>query len=161
MRLILAHAGRGFNMHHTVQAIANRSLAGLQNLYFDTAAVTESGALEAILRSEDFGPQRLLYGSDFPVSHARGRCVGIGDSFLWILPKLSSMKAEYSEKGTVEAALVGLEALRALKMACDNVGLRRTDIEDIFFRNAEDRLYHIPPEGQEHGRWIPTRPPPL
>jgi len=155
LRLILAHAGRGFNMHHTVQAIKSRCLAGLPNLYFDTAAVTESGALEAILRSEDFGPRRLLYGSDFPVSHGRGRCVGIGDSFLWV--GAGSMKAEYTQKGSVEAALVGIEALRALKMACDNVGLSRLDIEDIFFRNA-DELYQIPPPGQEHGKWVPTRP---
>ncbi len=80
MRLILAHAARGFNPHHTIEGLA--SLRGLPNLYCDTSAITDCGALEATI--EMLGPERLLYGSDFPVSHFRGRCVGIGDSFVWL-----------------------------------------------------------------------------
>jgi glutamate-1-semialdehyde 2,1-aminomutase len=68
MRLILAHAGRGFNPWHTIEGVG--ALAGLNNLWFDTSAVTEAGGFEAIV--ETFGHSRLLYGSDFPVSHLRG-----------------------------------------------------------------------------------------
>src|SRR5262249_6103310 len=80
MRLILAHAARGFNPHHTVEGIGD--LRGLGNVWCDTSAVTETGAFEAIV--ETLGVERLLYGSDFPISHMRGRCVAIGDSFLWL-----------------------------------------------------------------------------
>ena len=45
-----------------------------------------------------------------------------------------------------------MEALRALKLACDNVGLGKRELEGIFFRNAED-LYGLPGKGNEHGRW--------
>src|SRR5438034_1361609 len=47
MRLILAHAARGFNPWHTIEGID--SLRGLENVWFDTSAVTEAGAFEAIV----------------------------------------------------------------------------------------------------------------
>ena len=60
-------------MHHTIDSLG--TLRGLENVYFDTAAITESGAIEAILLDEAFGPSRVMYGSDFPVTHIRGECV--------------------------------------------------------------------------------------
>ena len=59
-RLILAHAARGFCAAHTVEGIA--SLRGIENVYFDTSAICEPPAYEAILR--EFGPRRLLFGTD-------------------------------------------------------------------------------------------------
>jgi len=58
MRLILAHAGRGFNPHHTILGID--SLRGLQNVWFDTSAVTDSGAVEAIINA--FGTRGCCTG---------------------------------------------------------------------------------------------------
>ncbi len=79
-RLILAHTARGFNPHHTIEGI--ETLRGLRNVWCDTAAVTECGGFEAIVRT--LGVDRLLFGTDFPVCHMRGRCVAIGDSFHWL-----------------------------------------------------------------------------
>ena len=80
MKLILAHAARGFNPWHTIEGI--ESLRGLDNVWFDTSAVTEAGAFEAIV--ETMGHEKLMYGTDFHVSQTRGRCVAIGDSFHWL-----------------------------------------------------------------------------
>eukprot|EP01050_Picozoa_sp_SAG11_P017130 SAG11_NODE_2430_length_3370_cov_4.206053_2_plen_475_part_00 len=77
MRLILAHCARGFNMFHTIEGI--HSLAGLDNVYFDTAAICEPGAIHACIAA--FGAKKVLYGSDWPVSEVRGRCVSVGDQF--------------------------------------------------------------------------------
>ena len=130
MRLILAHAGRGFNPWHTIEGIA--SLRGLHNVFFDTSAVTEAGAFEAII--DVMGHRRLLYGSDFPVSHLRGRCVAIGDSFHWIYAD----ELQLAEKHTqLQPVLVGLESLRALRLACWRLRLRAGQIEDIFYNNAK------------------------
>ena len=129
VRLILAHAARGFNPHHTMQGID--ALRGLSNVWFDTSAVTDSGAFESILRT--FGPRRLLYGSDFPVSQIRGRCVAFGDSFLWLTAENTRFEAPY---GMVEPALVGHESLRSLKIAAQSVGLTDTDVEAVFYGNA-------------------------
>lgn len=129
MRLILAHAARGFNVHHTIEGI--ESLRGLDNVWFDTSAVTDCGAIEAILRT--FGPSRVMYGSDFPVSHLRGRCVSLGDSFLWISAANTQLDVPY---GQIELATVGHESLRTLKIAAQSLRLSDTDVEGIFHDNA-------------------------
>lgn len=134
MRLILAHAARGFNVHHTIEGI--ESLRGISNVWFDTSAVTDSGAIEAILRV--FGPSRLLYGSDFPVTHLRGRCISLGDSFLWISAENTQLDVPY---GRIELATVGHESLRTLKIACQSLRLSDTDVEQVFSRNAHELYY--------------------
>lgn len=125
MRLILAHAARGFNPYHTVEAIGK--LRGLDNIWFDTSVVTECGAIEAIVRT--MGVQRLMYGSDFPFSHQAGRCVALGDEFHWIA-------ADSFAKRGPRLTLVGIEALRVLKLACLNLALSDSQIEAVFYGNA-------------------------
>ncbi len=135
-RMILAHAGRGFNPHHTIEGVG--ALAGLENLWFDTSAVTDGGAIEAIL--ETFGHERVLYGSDFHVSHFRGRCVAIGDSFLWIYEDtVDWSKTAYTD---LKPVAVGLESLRCLKLAARHARLGDAQVEDIFFGNAA-RLFGL------------------
>ena len=128
-RLILAHAARGFNPYHTIEGIP--SLRGLSNVWFDTSAVTEVGAFEAIVQA--MGVERLLYGSDFPISHFRGRCVAIGDSFHWLSMENTNFNAGYME---VRPTLVGIESLRVLKHACLNLRLADREVESIFYGNA-------------------------
>ncbi len=128
-RFILAHAARGFNPHHTVEGIG--ALRGLRNIWCDTSAVTDGGAFEAIVRA--LGADRLLYGSDFPVSQMRGRCVAIGDSFLWLSAENTRFEAAYAD---LRPALIGLESLRVLKLACFHLRLKDTEIENIFYCNA-------------------------
>lgn len=128
-RMILAHAARGFNPHHTVVGI--ESLRGLRNIWFDTSAVTDCGAYEAIIKV--MGHDRLMYGSDFPVSHIRGRCVGLGDNFLWLTPDNTKLDAAYAN---VQFTLVGIESLRTLKVAALACGLSDKQVEDVFFNNG-------------------------
>ena len=128
-RWILAHAARGFNPHHTIEGI--HSMKGLGNIWCDTSAVTEAGAFEAIVR--ELGVDRLLYGADFPVTHLRGRCVAIGDSFLWLTADNTNFGAAHA---AVEPVLVQLESLRALKQACWNLRLSDSEVEKIFWGNA-------------------------
>jgi len=129
MRLILAHAARGFNPHHTILGID--SLRGLKNVWFDTSAVTDSGAVEAIIHT--LGHERVLYGSDFPVSHLRGRCVALGDSFFWISSTNTDLSAAYAQ---LDLSLVGHESLRMLKIAAMSTRLTDGQVEDIFYRNG-------------------------
>jgi glutamate-1-semialdehyde 2,1-aminomutase len=135
MRFILAHAARGFNPHHTIEGIG--ALRGLRNVWCDTSAVTDGGAFEAII--ETLGHDRLLYGSDFCVSHERGRCVAIGDSFLWLSEANTNFHVNYAD---LRPALVGLESLRVLKTACRTMRLSDSQIEDIFWGSAA-QLYGL------------------
>ncbi len=130
-KLILAHAARGFNANHTVEGID--SLRGVHNVWFDTSAVCEAAAFEAII--EAFGTTRLMYGSDFPVSEMRGRCVSIGDEFHW----LHDYNANWDD-AMASPQLVGIESLLALRQACHNRNLVDRDVENIFGINAKQML---------------------
>lgn len=127
--LILAHAARGFHARNTQAGIA--ALRGVENVWFDTSAICEPQAIVAIL--DHFGPRRLLWGSDFPISTDPGRCVSVGDSFLWL-----DRKSVNWDKLNVrcEPVPVGVEALRALKESADSFGLNEDDLQDVFYRNA-------------------------
>ncbi len=134
MRLILAHAARGFNPHHTAEGIG--SMTGLPNVYFDTAVVTDCGAIEAIVQT--IGHQAVLYGSDFPVSHTRGREIALGDSFVWL------HEGDFPESpyGATHVPFAGFESLRVHKLAARHLGLTDSQVEDIFYGNAA-RLYDL------------------
>lgn len=130
MQLILAHAARGFNPWHTIEGI--HSLKGLENAWFDTSAVTEAGAFEAII--ETMGHHKLMYGTDFHVSHIRGRCIAIGDSFHWFYADDMELDEKHT---TMKPVLVGLESIRSIRLACQRIKLKDSQIEDIFYNNAK------------------------
>ena len=129
MQLILAHSARGFQPAHNFEGLPQ--LVGLDNLYFDCSANCEAIAHALIIRI--FGHERLLYGSDFPVSHDRGRSLGIADSFVWLSEDSPAWQEKHMQ---VKPVLVGLENLRSLKWACWSTGLGDSAVEDIFWNNA-------------------------
>ena len=132
LKLILAHAARGFNTFHTVEGI--ECLRGLPNVWCDMSAVTESPALEAII--EVLGADRLLWGSDYPISHLRGRSVSVGDQFVWLYEDTLDWKAAMPQ-ASAQLLLVGHESLRALQQACRRMRLTDSQVEGIFFGNAK------------------------
>ena len=127
-KLILAHAARGFCAAHTVEGIS--ALRGLRNVFFDTSAICEAPAFEAILRT--FGTTRLMYGSDFPVSDMRGHAMSLGDGFWWLYEN----QIDFSQWTLGRPTKVGLQSLLALQQACRTLHLRDEDIEHIFCSNA-------------------------
>ena len=135
-RLVLAHSGRGFNGRHTVEGIA--TLRGLDNVFFDTSAVCEAAAHEAILR--EFGPTRLFFGLDHPVSSIRGRCVSLGDGFLWT----SEADIDWQSQKFAVPTLVGIENILALAQACRTMHVNDRDVE-LIFGDAARQLLGIPP----------------
>lgn len=135
-KLVLAHAARGFHGPNTVRSI--EALRGLENVWFDTSAICEPAPLLAILGA--FGPRKLMWGSDFPVSHQRGRCVTTGDGFFWIGPEHVDASSPFAP----HLALVGLESLRALAEAAAQFGLDGEDLRDVFHDNAARLLGLLP-----------------
>jgi glutamate-1-semialdehyde 2,1-aminomutase len=135
MQLILAHSARGFQPTHNLEGLSQ--LAGIDNLWYDTAANCEPIAHQAIMRL--IGPDRLMYGSDLPVSHSRGRSLGTGDNFLWLYED----SPVWGEKHLrIEPVLVGLEHLRSVKWACWSERLTDKQVEDVFWNNAA-RLFQL------------------
>jgi len=104
---------------------------GLANVWFDTSAICEPELLRAVI--DAFGPGRLLWGSDFPVSEMRGRCVTPGDGFAWLEPDTVDF-ARFAPHGS--PTQVGLESLRALRQAVEGCGLSPQHVEGICAGNA-------------------------
>jgi glutamate-1-semialdehyde 2,1-aminomutase len=133
IKLILAHAARSFHAPNAQQGI--EKLTGIENLWFDTSGICESDAILAILKH--FGPRKLLWGSDFPISEIRGKSVTLGDGFVW----LDSNLCDWNKSKFAHPLPVGIESLRALKNAAEEFGLNAADLSDLFFYNAERLLF--------------------
>jgi len=129
MKMILAHSARGLQPGHNLEALPR--LKGIDNVYCDCSANCEPIAHAAIIRI--LGHRKLLYGSDFFVSHMRGRSVAVTDSFLWLYEQTPVWKEKHK---TLQPVLIGLEQLRSLKWACWSERLTDGQIEDIFWNNA-------------------------
>jgi predicted TIM-barrel fold metal-dependent hydrolase len=135
MKLILAHSARGFQPAHNLEGLAQ--LADLDNLYFDTSANCEPIAHQAIIRL--CGHHKLMYGTDLPVSHMRGRSLAAADAFVW----LYGDTPVWGEKHlAIQPVLIGLEHLRSIKWACWSEKMNDTQVEDIFWNNAA-RLFGV------------------
>lgn len=125
MQLILAHVARSFNYRHARNGL--NALSDIDNIVVDTSAICEASTFQAALESLD--PTRILWGSDFAVSELRGRCITTGSNFHWLHPEAISPTPN-------SMTLVGIESLICLREACEDKGLNRTDIENIFLNNA-------------------------
>lgn len=149
VRLILAHVARSFNYRNARSGLY--SLADLDNVVVDTSAVTESESFAAAIKL--LGPKRILWGSDFPVSEMRGRCVTTGDTFYWLHPEV--LRPDYRPPTTSQMTLVGIESLITLREACEDEGLSAEEVEGIFRENAlrylaphlPARLSQVPEQG--------------
>lgn len=126
MKLVLAHTARSFHAPHAAGIAA---LKDLPNIWFDMSGICEPQAMMTVIHH--FGPQKLLWGSDFPVSSIRGKAVTLGDGFFWLDREACDWRRAL---GT--PTLVGIESLRALKEACEWMALNKDDREDIFCANG-------------------------
>ena len=131
--LVPIHVAVSIHAPNTVKGV--KSLRGLNNIWFDISGICESEPVKSIL--DEFGPTRVLWGSDFPISQIRGRCVTVGDGFIWNQQDTVNWEKLNPPCNPV---LVGIESLRALKEAADDFCLNRSDIEDIFHNNSADLL---------------------
>lgn len=130
VKLILAHIARSFNYRNARSGLYN--IADLENVVVDTSAICETESFKAALKI--LGPQRILWGSDFGVSEMCGRCITTGNRFFWLHPEL--IDAEYQAPTEGNMTLIGIESLLALMESCEDEGLNRSDINDIFLNNA-------------------------
>lgn len=133
MKLILAHLGRSLNPSHGLEGLPQ--LTGLGNLYFDTSAGFEATSVQAVLRT--MGHERLMYGTDCPVSHGRGRCLAAADSFVWLRHNTPVWEQPQAK---IKPVLAGLEHLRTLKWAFWSERLSDSAVEDVFYNNAAKLL---------------------
>ena len=126
---ILTSSGRGFAAWTVMENV--EKLKPYPNVYFDFSAVCEAAPFFEIIRA--VGHKRVFWGSDYPVSMLRGKCVSIGAEFLWLYKEQLEGCAS---KTNFSAYLIGVENLLAVRSACRMLNLDRQAVEDIFYNNA-------------------------
>ena len=131
--VVIAHLGRCYTLAHAKESLPR--LADDEGLHFDISAVLNPEVLRFALAT--LGPERILYGTDNPIMYMRGRQQWQGRTYV----NRTSYPFYFNrdrEPPAVEAGytLYMYEALRALRQACDELGLTRDQVEAIFHGNA-------------------------
>lgn len=133
--LVIAHLGRCYTAPHALEAFG--PLADDEGLYFDNSAVLNPAVHRLAL--DLLGPRRILYGTDNPVFYMRGRRTWHGRRYINHTSAELHFNRNRHEPPEVEVTytLYMYEALRAIKQACDEVGVGPDGVEAIFRTNAE------------------------
>jgi glutamate-1-semialdehyde 2,1-aminomutase len=103
-------------------------------VYFDLAFVGHAPVIAYAI--EKAGVGKILFGTDMPVADIRGKNVDFNNQRLYITEQPTAWSMSNPELGLTFTRFY-YEELRAIKNAVRRLGLRDSQVEDIFFRNAE------------------------
>ncbi len=139
LQLIVAHLGRAYADEDLGDALPY--LKDMKKTVWDFTANTNQQVMEKVL--EMVGPDRFLYGTDFPIFRMKARrCVENG-FYINEIPAGSlgdvSSDPHMREIHFPEADKITFfiyEEILSCKRACQNLGLGKEDINKIFYGNA-------------------------
>ena len=153
VRLIIAHIGRAYTMQDVGDAF--EFLAPCKNLMFDFSANCCDFAMNALL--SNVSPDRVLFGSDLPILRMRTRRIEENGTYINLVPPAiygdqsqDKHLREVSAKEAESFTFFMYEELLSFKRAALKAGLSRSDIENVFFRNAQRLI-----EGARHDIYQP------
>jgi len=137
--LIIAHIGRAYCVENVGNAF--EVLQDTEKMLFDFCANTNAQVMEQLVRT--VGPQRVLFGSDMPISRMRMRRICENGVYINLVPPglygdISDdphMREVSQEEGEKLSFFVYQELL-AFRRAAEATGLSAADLEDIFYDNA-------------------------
>ncbi|GMW03037.1 MAG: hypothetical protein AMXMBFR84_41730 [Candidatus Hydrogenedentota bacterium] len=148
VKLVIAHLGRSYTLPHAEEGLS--PLAEDDGIYFDNSAVLNPEVHLFALKT--IGPDRIIYGTDNPIFYLRGRRQWHGRTYVnrCSYPFYFNKERESPE---IEAkyTLYMYEALKALKWACNELGLDRVAVEKILYGNAARLIATIARKRKEIG----------
>ncbi len=139
LSLIIAHAGRAYCEEDMGDAFDRLSVA--DKVLFDISANTNSTVFASLISK--VGPQRILFGSDLPITRMRmkricenGRYINLVGKGLYGDVSHDSNMREVAEEEAKSHTFFLYEELLSFKRAARENGLKTEAIKDIFFGNA-------------------------
>jgi predicted TIM-barrel fold metal-dependent hydrolase len=146
IKLIIAHVGRAYCNEDVGNAF--EVLAETKNMMFDFSANTNAYVFGQLIKA--VGPKRILFGSDLPIVRMRMKRICENGTYVNLVPKglygdvsgdrhMRELTGEPAEKVT----FFMYEELEAFRQAAESQRLTRSDIEDIFYRNAKSLIESI------------------
>lgn len=157
IRMILAHVGRAYCIEDVGDAL--NTLKPFDDLLFDFSANCNPDVMETLLGS--MGPERVLFGSDLPITRMRMRRVCEKGRYVNLVPPGLygdvSGDANMREVGAVEGEGLTFflyEEALAMKTALKRLGWGAGEAERVFAGNARNLLHAVQRETyQVPGRW--------
>ena len=136
-QIIFAHIGRAYYLQNVIGMLDG--IAACPNAYVDTAMVNHEGVLEYAFRN--FPRDRILFGSDAPVACLRGKSVEINNQYAYLMGEDYEIGTSiYDAHHAVAFTTFFYEQLRGIKLAAERANLTRSEVEGVFFNNA-NRLF--------------------
>jgi hypothetical protein len=139
LNIVIAHVGRAYCNEDIGNAF--ELLAGTKHLCFDISANTNDYVFEQLIQC--VGPQRILFGSDLPISRMRMRRITHDGRYINLVPHGlygdvagDPNMAEVDGTETEQLTLFLYEEIDAFRRAAEHAGLKRSDVKDVFFNNA-------------------------
>ena len=141
LQLLVAHLGRAYANEDVGNAL--EYLKNTEKTVWDFTANTNDWVMEQVL--ERFGPERFIYGTDFPIFRMKARRTVENGVYINEVP-VDEFPAEairgdshmrpipYPEADRITFFIY--EEINACKMACERLGLGKADVEKIFWSNS-------------------------
>jgi len=145
LQLIVAHLGRAYADEDLGNAL--EYLKPMEKTVWDFTANTNQYVMERVL--EQYGPDRFLYGTDFPIFRMKARRTVENGFYINEIPAGSlgdvSSDSHMREIFGDEADKITFfiyEEIDSCRRACETLGLGKEDVEKIFYKNAA-RIFGI------------------
>ena len=143
LKLILAHVGRAYCEEDVGNAF--EILRETERLTFDFSANTNAKVFEWAINA--VGPQRMIFGSDLPITRMRMRRITENGKYINLVPKGlygnvsndPSMREIEGEEADRLSFFI-YEEIKSIQEAAKNIGLNKSEIKDLFFNNAHRML---------------------
>jgi uncharacterized protein len=153
--MVVAHVGRAYCTGDIGDAFS--LLSRTRRMLFDISANTNEEVFRRLI--EAVGPQRILFGSDMPITRMRMRRICENGIYVNLVPRgrygTLAGDRHMREVPDDEARTMTLflyEEIDAFRRAALRSGLTAGDVEDVFYRNAAALLDHAGEKLHGHGR---------
>ncbi|HNS31512.1 MAG TPA: GNAT family N-acetyltransferase [bacterium] len=155
LKLVIAHVGRAYCPNDVGDAF--KVLGKTEKMNFDICANTNATVFRQLI--ETVGPERIIFGSDLPILRMRMRRICENGIYVNLVPKglygdVSGDKnmREISGNEAKKLTFFLYEEILAFLDAAAASGLKKDDIEKIFYSNAAEMIKKAgqPPTLQLH-----------
>jgi len=131
IKVVLAHLGRSYCLWSIEKSL--EKLSTLPNLFWDITVVQNWEVLEFVFSR--IAPERIIFGSDLPISAVRGKTVCVNEQNLFVTQESYPWSFSNPHLGYSFAPML-YESLRAVKKASQRAGWSLKEVEKIFYGNA-------------------------
>lgn len=134
-RIVLAHIGRAYFVKNVVGYLD--PLKDIPNLYIDLAMLNNWEVIEHAFTV--WPAERILYGTDIPISLAAGKAVEINNQYTYVTPEPWPLSIS-DDHGRLVFTSFLYEELRAIKKAVERIGPSPDFVDKLFYKNGMSLL---------------------